>query len=62
MWLWMYWWEMWIRATMLPLEIAASSGPVRTITPETAEYLVRELYEDFDLMGVQGIIDEGGRR
>ncbi len=48
---WLAWWEMWMRAAMLPLEIAAaSSEPVRTITPETEEYLVRELHEDLELV------------
>ncbi len=65
MWPWMLWMDLWTRAAMLPLAVVAGSSAATNRTPktepETEEYMVRELREDLELQGAQGIIDEGGR-
>lgn len=64
-WLWTNLWiSLWTRAAMLPLAMIAAAPParVRAEDLEKEEYLIEELREDLEVMGVQGIIDEGGRR
>ena len=49
---------------MAPLEKAAAPERERREARRVGkeEYMVGELREDLELMGAQGIIDEGGRR
>jgi hypothetical protein len=51
---WTLYFDMWL--AMLPSEATQEE-----VSPETESYLVSELRDDLELLGVQGIIDEGGR-
>ena len=59
---WAYWWPVvWSQAVMAVYAEAGSgiygSGvPRRRIGPETEDYLVRELREDLDALGVEGLV------
>lgn len=59
---WCWWWEAYLGclAAMGGSAGAPLGGARRDL--EREEYLVRELREDLELQGIQGIIDEGGRR
>jgi hypothetical protein len=53
---WAMYFSVW--AAILPGE---DSLPREAVSLQTEDYLIQELRDDLELMGVQGIIDEAGR-